>query len=410
MCRIYTNIIFTSLKIVVGVGRSLSEALKIGMLSWESLRSVRVGGLAQAVTGMAEGLVKNGHEVHVFTRSELDQSNYDVINGVHYHRCKFDPGGDIFEHTRKMCDAMIDDIRKVENKSGKFDVIHGHDWMVADALEKLQDHYRVMSFHSTEQGRTVGGGSKRIAEKEWLGGYVSNKVLTVSQAMKSELEEIYQIPSEKIHVVPNGCFIQDMVKDVDPGRIKEKYDIHPLAPMILFLGRMTYQKGPDIMLDAIPHVFDYRGDAEFVLVGDGEMRWYLEMRANQLGISHSTRFLGYLPDEDKLDLLNATDVVCIPSRNEPFGLVLFEAWAAGDAVVASNVGGLRENIDNFVNGIKTTPSPQPIAWGINFAIDNPELVRRLGREGKKKLREFRWDRICRKLRVIYRDIENYGGN
>ncbi|KXB08274.1 hypothetical protein AKJ56_01590 [candidate division MSBL1 archaeon SCGC-AAA382N08] len=383
------------------------ETLKIGMISWESIHSIRVGGLAQAVTGMAEGLVDNGHEVHVFTRSEPNQPDHENINGVHYHRCKFDPYGNIVEHAEKMCRAMSSKVEELEKKENRFDVIHGHDWMVADALEELQDHDTVMSFHSTEYGRNGGEygrgrTSHKIRGKEWLAGYISDKIITVSEAMKNELQELYEIPPEKISVVPNGSKAQKIEQEVDPGKVKERYGIHPLAPMITFLGRMVYQKGPDIMLDAIPNILDYRWDAEFMMVGDGGMRKYLESKAKQQGISHSTNFPGYVSEKEKLDLLNASDIVCIPSRNEPFGIVLFEAWATGNAVIASNVGGLSENIDNFKDGIKASPHPESIGWSINHVIDDPRFINRLGKNGRKKSKKFTWENIGRKIQQVYK--------
>lgn len=383
--------------------------MKIGMLSWESLHSIRVGGLAQAVTGMAEGLAKVDQEVHIFTRVAENQSEYEEIDGVHYHRCDFDYDGGILNLSRKMCEALTERVREVEDESEEFNIIHGHDWLVADALHELESHNIVMSFHSTEHGR-VGeiskGISSKIAGKEWLGAHIADEVTTVSDPMREELVRHYGVPAEKIHVVPNGCFFEDLEKKVDPGVIKEGYDIHPLTPLILYLGRLEYQKGPDIMVEAIPHVLEHRGDAFFIIAGKGEMKPQLEKRIEELGVSDRVRMPGYVSEEGKLDYLNASDIVCIPSRNEPFGLVLFEAWSAGDAVVASNVGGLGENIDNFVNGIKTDPEPKPIAWGINFAIDDPELVKRFGREGKEKLKEFRWDRIGKELLVIYEAAQN----
>ncbi len=382
------------------------ETLKIGMLSWESLHSIKVGGLAQAVTGMSEGLAENSHEVHVFTRADTDQSEYEEVDGVCYHRCKFDHGEGILDHSEKMCKSLVEYLKREERKHGRFDVIHGHDWMVVDALERLKEHPTIMSFHSTEHGRVgeiVSDISKNIVEKEKLAGSVADKVVTVSGAMKQELESLYEFPSEKVHVVPNGSFAQNLEKDIDPGTIKEEYGFDETDPLVMFLGRMEYQKGPDVLVEAMPHILDYNEDTNFLMVGKGGMKEYVENKIRGLGVSDKVRMTGYVSEEEKVDLLNASDVVCIPSRNEPFGLVLFEAWAAGNAVVASNVGGLGENIDNFVDGIKTRPNPQPLAWGNNFALDDPNLIRRLGRRGKKKLREFRWDRIARRLVLIYEE-------
>ena len=125
-----------------------------------------------------------------------------------------------------------------------------------------------------------------------------------------------------------------------------RYGIHPLAPLVLFVGRLTYQKGPDLLMQAIPSILTKRWDVQFIFAGTGDMRGYLEGMAHGLPV----QFPGYVPDIDHVSLLNACDLVAIPSRNEPFGLVLTEAWSAERCVVATDVGGLSENIDNYVNG------------------------------------------------------------
>ncbi len=143
--------------------------------------------------------------------------------------------------------------------------------------------------------------------------------------------------------------------------MKQAYGIHPYAPLVLFIGRLVYQKGPDIFIEAIRRVCQHRWDAKVIVAGDGWMRQFLQERAKDLPVI----FVGYIPDSEYIRVLNAADIVVIPSRNEPFGLVLLEAWSAEKGVVASNVGGLSENIDAFVNGIKVDVNPESLAWGIN---------------------------------------------
>ena len=384
--------------------------LRIGMFSWESMYSVRVGGLAQAVTNLSQALAKKGHEIHLFTRIGENQPEYEQINGVHYHRCRFDPGNNFLEFARNMCEAMVRRFHATEETVGKFDLIHGHDWLVVDALHELKNkgHPIILTFHSTEYGRN---GSefgnwwefREISNKEWYGSFIADRVTTVSRAMKNELMWLYGTPEWKIDIAPNGGYIQQFRKKVDPGRIKERYGIHPLAPVVLFVGRLVHQKGPDLLIEAIPYVLRHRGDVKFIIVGGGDegMRDYLERRARELKILDSVRFLGYVPDKEYTDILNACDIVCIPSRNEPFGLVLFEAWAAGKAVVATDVGGLSENIENFVDGIKVFEYPESIAWGINYIVNDPVGVRWLGANGRKKLRKLTWSRQAIKYERIY---------
>ena len=180
--------------------------------------------------------------------------------------------------------------------------------------------------------------------------------------------------------------------------MKRAYGIHPYAPLVLFVGRLVYQKGPDLFIEAIRKVCQHRWDAKVIVAGDGGMRQLLQERAKDLPVN----FVGYIPDSEYIRILNAADIVVIPSRNEPFGLVLLEAWSAEKCVVASNVGGLSENIDAFVNGVKVEVNPESIAWGINTMIDEPWNAEALGKRGRNKVdRLFLWGPIGKELIETY---------
>jgi glycosyltransferase involved in cell wall biosynthesis len=367
--------------------------------------------MAPAVTELSEALARQGHKVHLFTRMGEDEEALEVIEGVHYHRCAFDPGDGILEYCDNMADSMVERFYQVEKAEGGFDLIHGHDWHVIDGLDRIKKERgrpTFLTFHSTEWGRNGGEFGdwhefREISGREWYGAYMANRILTVSTTMKGELDWLYQAPGWKVDVVPNGIRAERYQKDVDPGRVKERYGIHPLAPTILFIGRLVTQKGPDILMEAVPRVLAHRWDAKFVIAGDGGMKPHLEYLAQKNLVEGSVIFPGYISDEEYLDLLNASDVVCIPSRNEPFGLVLLEAWSAGKAVVATEAGGLGENIQNFENGILVQRSPESIAWGINYIIDDPGGVRYLGENGRNAAETyFNWDNIARMTVDVYK--------
>src|SRR4030042_4949384 len=108
-----------------------------------------------------------------------------------------------------------------------------------------------------------------------------------------------------------------------------------MDPTALFLGRLTYQKGPDLMLEAIPNVLKDYPNAKFIFAGDGDMRCNLENRARQLNLGHAVKFTGYVSLTEKANLLKACDFLVVPSRNEPFGIVLLEAWSCGKPVIAT---------------------------------------------------------------------------
>jgi len=387
--------------------------MRIAFLVWESLRSIRVGGLATVATNLAEELAKRGHEIHIFTMADKGQTDYAYINGVHYHRVVFDPGPNILAFAHNMSKAIVTSLQETEKYRGKFDIIHGHDWHVVDALHDLKQegYLSILTYHSTEYGRNGGAFGdwwefREISGKEWYGGLICDRVTTVSTSMMNELNWLYKIPIEKIDVIPNAIDPRKHRVHVDPGRVKEKYGIHPLAPVVLFMGRIEYQKGPDLLVEAIPRVLSNRWDVKFIFVGGGGMRSYLEHRANEIGVGHATRFLGKVPHWQYLESLNSADIVCIPSRNEPFGIVLLEAWAAGKPVIATDIGGLGDNIENFVDGIKVYHNYESIAWGINYLLDNPDDMKQVIEGGKEKVKKFSWDNTLSKLLNTYRSILN----
>jgi glycogen(starch) synthase len=374
------------------------ETFKLAFFCWESLHSTfKVGGLAPAATHLAEHLAQKGHEVHFFTRGENGDA---VIEGVHYHYCL--PFGDnIVEYCRTMSNMLVDAFRACDTPP--FDILHFHDWHLVEAMHLLRDRNTVLSYHSTEYGRHGGnfGGwweFQEISGKEWYGGYIAKAVTTVSNSTKTEVMWLYNVPGWKVTVIPNGIDPSAYRIPVDPGEVKKHYGIHPLAPVILFVGRLTYQKGPDLLMQAVPQILAKRWDVQFLFAGTGDMRGYLEGMAHGLPV----QFLGYVSDADHVRLLNACDLIAIPSRNEPFGLVLTEAWSAERCVVATDVGGLSENIDNYVNGIKVPVRPDSIAWGICHLIDDPAYMQRLGKAGHRKVMEkFRWDAVTERMLEVY---------
>jgi len=379
--------------------RTIQEAaqpLKIAQFCWESLHAIREGGLSPAATHLAEVLGMT-HEVHFFTRGDGPDRN---MGGVTYHFCQ--PEGDtILDYCHDMSMKLLKKFH--ESDTPPFDIIHFHDWHCVDALEELKDRTTLMSYHSTEYGRNGGnfGDSPEfhsISAKEWSGGHLARRVITVSKHTETEIMWLYGIPEQKIAVIPNGIYPEQFCLPLDPGSVKKRYGIHPLAPLVFFIGRLVYQKGPDLLVDAIPRVLKRRWDVQFIIAGKGDMRRELEERCRTLPV----RFTGYISDEEYLQILNACDLVVIPSRNEPFGLVLTEAWSAERCVVATEVGGLSENITNFIDGIKVPVRADSLAWGISYILEDPVRIRAMGLAGKRKvLFRFNWKDIGRMMEQVY---------
>ena len=385
------------------------ESLRIGMFAWESLHSIRVGGVAPHVSELSESLAKAGHEVHVFTRIG-GCSSYDEINGVHYQRVSHDEGGMITNQMEHMCNAMYDRFFAVEALFGRFDVLHGHDWHPVRALNRLKifnSREYVLTYHSTEFGRNGNRWgdwpeAREIAHWEWSGGYESRRVIATSQHLKDEIQCIYQIPESKITIIPNGIFPDKVKKDVDPVAVKGTLGIPPTSPVLLFTGRMSYQKGVDLLVGAVPMVLAQYPDVHFIFIGEGEMRAHCQWIAEKDGVSHACHFLGYAPDDVLCNWLNASDLVVVPSRNEPFGIVVLEAWDAEKPVIGTDAVRL---IDNFKDGILAYKTSESLAWCINYALGDLEKTRLMGITGKKRIKDtYNWKQIVKNLCNVYNTL------
>jgi glycosyltransferase involved in cell wall biosynthesis len=382
------------------------KKIRIGMFSWESLYSIRIGGISPHVSELSEALAAEGNEVHLFTRGH--ENNDETINGVHYHRVACDENGGIVEQMNRMCDNMYFRFLDVREKAGEFDILHGHDWHPVNVLCRIKGQFGlpfVLTFHSTEWGRNGNRHgdwweAKEISHREWLGGYESCDVITTSTILTEEIQQIYKIPDYKLWKIPNGINVGKIKREIDPGNIKKHYGIHPCLPVVLFTGRMAYQKGPDLLVEAAARVLR-RKDARFVLIGDGEMRKQCESQAHKLGIGNSCNFLGYAPDNTVIDWYNACDLVCVPSRNEPFGIVVLEAWDASKPVVASDAVAL---VENFKTGIIAHKEPSSIAWGLNYVLEG--LGRnRMGENGYDLLKQrYNWTTIAKKTLEVYEKV------
>jgi glycosyltransferase involved in cell wall biosynthesis len=291
--------------------------------------------------------------------------------------------------------------------------VHGHDWLCAKGIVQTKNdrgRRTVLTFHSTEYGRCGNhhhnGRSERIRAIEAEGAYCADRVITVSGALADEVKWQYRVPDWKLRAVYNGINCRRFDGYIDPAVCRRSYGIGPLDPMVLFVGRMSTQKGPDLLLEAAPCILNNRGDAKIVFVGDGDMKAYLEHRARQLGVSHAVRFLNTMGvNSDLINLYKSTDVVCVPSRNEPFGIVVLEAWAAGKPVVVTRNGGPREFVTHGQEGYVVYDNPQSISWGINGIFHNFDHARWMGQRGRAKAAYgFSWDAIAAQTEGIYREL------
>lgn len=383
--------------------------MRIAMLSAESLHSITSGGLGVHVTELAAGLQRRGHELHVITRRREDQNYYDCIDGVHYHRADHGLSENDVECMDFMCKAMAHRFYEITSMIGHFDLVHAHDWLTANAMKYVMDGFGtrgVLTMHSTEYGRDGNvffeGFARWVRDAEAAGCHNATLVIAVSHFLADELRRIYQVPNEKIHIVYNGVNYHAFDGYIDPAEVKGRYGIAPLAPTIFSSGRMTVQKGVDMLVEAVPMVLASYPETKFIISGSGPEKDNVVRRAYEVGAAGAIVFLETLPRWQYIDLMRATDIVAVPSRNEPFGIVVLEAWAAGKPVVATLAGGPREFIWHDVNGFLVNTDAGGLAHGISSLLADHDHCRALGANGRRAVEDkFNWDTIAAYTEGVY---------
>jgi glycogen synthase len=386
--------------------------MRIALLSWESLHSIAVGGVAVHVTELAAALDRREHEIHVFTRQGQSQPGYDFIDGVHYHRCPFALSTNFVDEVNNMCRAFVDAVLGVEGMVGSFDVVHAHDWLASNAavwIKEGRGRRAVLTMHSTEYGRNgnrfLGGQAVRVQEHERHGTYCADRVITVSNQLKAETRWLYELPDWKVRTIYNGVSTPQFDYAVDAGEVKRRYAMGPLDPMILFVGRMVVQKGPDILVRTVPSILRHYPHAKFVFVGDGHMKEDVCRIGHQLGVAHAMRVLGVVRGRELTNLFKACDVVAVPSRNEPFGIVILEGWSAHKPVVSTKRGGPAEFVWHEINGLHVDDTPESVAWGLGTLIADHDRCRWMGRNGRATVdAAFGWDSIAEQTEMVYRSV------
>jgi glycosyltransferase involved in cell wall biosynthesis len=267
----------------------------------------------------------------------------------------------------------------------------------------------VLTMHSTEYGRDGNvffeGFARWVRDAEAAGCHNASLVIAVSHFLADELRRIYHVPAEKIHVVPNGVNFHEFDGLVDAAVVKGRYGIAPMAPTIFTPGRMTLQKGMDLLVEAVPMVLASYPETKFIISGDGPEKARIVRRAGEVGAQHAIIFCDALPRGQYVDTMRACDIVAVPSRNEPFGIVVLEAWAAGKPVVATTAGGPREFIWHDVNGFLVNADAGGLAHGIGSLLADHEHCRALGANGRRAVEEtFNWDNVAAFTEGVYQVV------
>ena len=383
--------------------------MKILMLTWEYPPRV-VGGIARVVNDLSKRLIKDGHEVTVVTYREGNSPYYELDKGVKVYRVDnfmINPNNFI-DWIMQLNFNMVAKAGEIIAKEGKFDVIHAHDWLVAYAAKTLKQAYDmpiVSTIHATEAGRNSGireANQKYINDTEWMLTYESTEVIVNSNFMKSELQRLFGLPFEKINVVANGVNLTNysgIDRDYD---FRRKYALDN-EKIILFMGRLVYEKGVQYLIGAMPKILEHYHDAKLVIAGKGGMINELKQEVYNMGLGDKVCFAGYLNGKDVAKMYKAADISVFPSTYEPFGIVALEAMLAEVPVVVSDIGGLNEIVEHRQTGMKSyCGNSNSIADAILELLFDPQLCSNIVKIAKAKVRnEYNWGKIAQDTHFTY---------
>ena len=383
--------------------------MKILMLTWEYPPRI-VGGIARVVNDLSKRLIKDGHDVYVVTYREGSTPYYENDKGVHVYRVDnymINPNNFI-DWIMQLNFNMVAKVNELIAKGEKFDVIHAHDWLVAYAAKTLKNSYDlplVSTIHATEAGRNGGihdEVQRYINDTEWMLTYESSEVIVNSKFMKNDLQRLFGLPYEKINVVANG------INSTAYSGVEKDYDFRRQyaadnEKIILFMGRLVYEKGVQHLISAMPKILENYHDAKLVIAGKGGMLDELKAQVEAMGLGQKVYFTGYLNAKQVSKMYKCADISVFPSTYEPFGIVALEAMLAGVPTVVSDVGGLNEIVEHGVDGMKSyAGNPNSLADSILELLCNPQLCESISKKAKTKVKnEYSWTKIAQDTHFIY---------
>lgn len=384
--------------------------MRVLMLSWEYPPNI-IGGIARHVDELSKFLANKNVDVTVITPEVTGAASYELKDGVKVFRVPIQiPAPNFYTWIFLLNHFFSKKIAQLTREEGSFDIIHAHDWMTVPCsceAKLYTDSNFVLTFHSLEFKRSLGSQtleSRMIESIEWWGSYDAKRIIVCSESMKKDVIARFNVPEYKVTVIPNGIDPSRLDVTVDVSETRRRYNVFWKEQMILFIGRLTHQKGCEYLISAMQYVLR-KYNAKLVIVGDGPSRGFLEDEARRLGLSDRIIFTGFLPDDEMIKLLKSADVLVVPSIYEPFGIVALEGMAAGTPVVVSDVDGLSEIVKHEVNGIKVFPrDPYSIYWGIDRILSNPSLAESLKMKAKEDVEKyFSWSAIAEKTIEVYKD-------
>ncbi len=392
--------------------------MRVLVFSWE-YPPVIEDGLGRHVHKLSEQLVAQSVEVHVLTRGGRHLPAYELRGGVHVHRVTEPPfPTDDIDAFLRWVRVMNRDMARLSVELGgrfEFDLVHSHDWLVADAAQQLARAHRIpwlVTIHATEYGRHQGWVQEypqsAIHAAERRMARAADHLITCSDYMARHVAQIFDVPAQRITAVPNGIDPADLVAapDVELPALRARFAA-PDERLVLLVGRLVFEKGFHLALDALAPIAKRDGHLRFVVAGTGTAEAELKAQADALGLAPYGTFVGWVGDDLLHSPYRVADLCIVPSIYEPFGMVALEAMASGCLCVVADTGGLREVVP--AGGTVGLRFPSRDAEALRELIEQTltdEHTRaRLVAEAREHVLCFDWAEVARRTQVVYRAVK-----
>jgi len=353
------------------------------------------------VIRMAVALAARETVVHVFCRQGFEWEAPGVTVHILGELVEGDLLEQVQEFTHRACNAFLQEFQTAPTRV----TVMGFEWSSVQALSILRGIKNLdmlLSFHSLERQRSdlTSEISQRIQEIE-LAGLREAKVVLVHEATTAALAKA-AVPecAERITSVQEMFPVEQFSTKLDPGAVKARYQVGPVDPTILFIGDLSERYGPDLLIKAMPPILKNHPQARLVIVGEGTLYWPLRVYTRYLLLEHAVRLVGHVGGQALAELVQAADVVAVPSRESTPWWPIQAAWAAGRPVVATHATapGLLEHEQD---GVLFYPNENSAVWGVERVLFDVELARRLAQNGLRKLDErFGWNAVAAQVEEL----------
>ncbi|MFW6013906.1 MAG: glycosyltransferase family 4 protein [Nanoarchaeota archaeon] len=302
-------------------------------------------------------------------------------------------GKDLYEEIYRYAEKV-----KIIASVEEHDVIHAHDWMTYPAALKAKQETGkplVMHIHATEFDRTCGNPSQKVYDIEREGFHAADKIVAVSNFTKQKVVNHYGVSPDKVEVVHNGVDFNDSSRQ-KPEPKKGK--------IVLYLGRLTMQKGPEYFLYSAKKVIEYDPGVTFIMAGGGDMEEWLIEKAAEMGLGKNVLFAGFLRGEDIDKAYRMANLYVMPSVSEPFGITPLEAMRNNTPCIISKTSGVSEVLKHTfkVDFWDIDKMSNMIITGLNYKT----LYDMISSNASKEVHQHNWSSAAEKCISVYRSVFN----